>query len=481
MHELTGDREFVLKLLKDTIDNLAVVQPKPQAKRAVAKKAGATSEAKAAVERAEAIERLQRAYERARYLEPLQRTAKAAAKSVAEEPWYAPRDRAIALLQSAMDEFLEEQAKKQQPAAKSAKKMAKAATPSEPALLPEDAARKAFYKQKPAGASVVSKSPAKMRAKAAAKTAKALVEEQYDTLDPGWLTIGLEKIKLLWKGKRKFIKHKSLTDFRFQLADRAKIALVSDWGCGNNHAIHIAAQIRAHKPDHVIHLGDVYYSGTEKEVRERFLQYWPAPPAPGRSFSLNANHEMYSGGYAYFNAILKEFKQPASYFSLGNDNWRFVGLDTGYIEHNLNGAQVEWLAAQLNDGAAKNILLSHHQLFSAYESGGDGPERLERWLFPFLTTGKITAWYWGHEHLCAVYKPYKGIKGRCIGNGSFPYGLPPLQPPLPGPQVEWVDRRPDPVLPKRGMHSFALLSIDGPRLRVDYINEDGVVAYAEDF
>jgi hypothetical protein len=479
MHELTGDREFVLQLLKDTIDNLSVKPP--QTKSAVAKKTSA-AEAKADAERDEAIERLQRAYERAQQLEPVQKTGKAAGKSVVEEPWYAPRDRALALIQSAMDEYLEEKAN-QQPAAKSAKKAAKKGAEQDESVaqLPEEQAKNAFYKAKPATTGATTAVSAKMTPKAAAKSAKALMEEQYDKLDPGWLKIGKEQIKLLFKGKRKFIKHKSLTDFRFKLADQAKIALVSDWGGGNNHAIHVAAQIRAHNPDHVIHLGDVYYSGTEKEVRERFLKYWPAPPAPGRSFSLNSNHEMYSGGYGYFNVILKQFKQPASYFSLANDNWRFIGLDTGYIEHNLNAEQVEWLAAQLNDGAAKNILLSHHQLFSAYESGGGGEERLERWLSPFLTSGKVTGWYWGHEHLCVVYKPYKGIKGRCIGNGCFPYSLPPIQPPFPGPQVEWVDRRPDPTLPKRGMHSFALLSIDGPRMHVDYIDQDGVVAYAEDF
>jgi hypothetical protein len=35
------------------------------------------------------------------------------------------------------------------------------------------------------------------------------------------------------------------------------------------------AGIKAGLEQHVIHLGDVYYSGWEFEYRERLLKYWP--------------------------------------------------------------------------------------------------------------------------------------------------------------------------------------------------------------
>jgi len=51
--------------------------------------------------------------------------------------------------------------------------------------------------------------------------------------------------------------------------------------------------------DYIVHLGDVYYAGTELapppgEEMQHFLQMWPAMP-PGRSFTLNSNREMYGG------------------------------------------------------------------------------------------------------------------------------------------------------------------------------------------
>jgi hypothetical protein len=75
------------------------------------------------------------------------------------------------------------------------------------------------------------------------------------------------------------------------------------------------------------------------------------------SLALNSNHEMYGGGYGYFDVTLPEFKQPASYFNLANKNWQFIGLDTGYDEHDLHDPQAEWLAAQLQNNGKKNISL----------------------------------------------------------------------------------------------------------------------------
>src|SRR5215831_10671122 len=130
-------------------------------------------------------------------------------------------------------------------------------------------------------------------------------------------------------------------------------------------------QIRAANPTHAIHLGDVYYSGTPGEVQKRFLsvidQFGP-PPSTCRYLALNSNHEMYSGGYGYFDTTLVRFKQDASYFNLRNENWQLIGIDSGYEDHGLQDPQKEWLAAQLQREGPKSILLSHHQLFSPYES-----------------------------------------------------------------------------------------------------------------
>ena len=473
MNEITGDKKFVLKLLKDTARNLTVRHP--GVKSLGTKKAGTPISGVQQIERDQIVERFQRAYETAQ-LEPVvpgPATAKKGLKkkgvkqkglaaptvTVGEDVWYAPRDKTIALFQSAMDEYLDR--KKSKP---------KGAKGGPAKKVGKGEAKNIFYTQKPK-----TKGPA---------GAKGWVGEQYDNLDPGWLKVAFEKAKILLKGKHRFISHKKLSDFHYPMVDNdgsVRIALMADWGGGNDHAEAVASQLKSLKPapDYVIHLGDVYYAGTKDEVNKRFFGSWPGSLDRGRSFALNSNHEMYSGGYAYFDITLPRLGQDASYFCLENDNWRLIGLDTGYVEHDLNVEQVKWLTALLNESDKKNILLSHHQPFSGYESSGGGEERLQNWIKNL--TAKITAWFWGHEHLCVVYKSYKGIKGRCIGHGCFPYEIPPAMPPLAGPSVEWVLRASDPKHSGRGVHGFALLEINNEKLKVSYIDETGHLQYEEAF
>ncbi len=99
-----------------------------------------------------------------------------------------------------------------------------------------------------------------------------------------------------------------------------------------------------------MHLGDIYYSGTEQEVDERFLKVWPDDAAT-MNRALNGNHEMYSGGFGYFKLVLPKFGQDGSYFAVQNDDWLLVGLDTAYIDHDMDNAQVGWLNAAREAGA----------------------------------------------------------------------------------------------------------------------------------
>jgi hypothetical protein len=185
---------------------------------------------------------------------------------------------------------------------------------------------------------------------------------------------------------------------------------------------------------------------------------------------------MYSGGYGYFDVSLPAFKQPASYFSLANKNWRFIGLDTGYVEHDLNGEQVDWLRGQFKGSSPKTILLSHHQLFSAYEDTNTA--NLESRVRPFLDAGQIYGWFWGHEHLNVVYKEHMGVKARCLGNSCFPYDAPAL--PKTKVPVEWVNTRLTPNTKSlRGIHSFAVLRVKNDLIDVEYVDEDGYVGYRE--
>ncbi|MBA3639460.1 MAG: metallophosphoesterase, partial [Acidobacteria bacterium] len=135
--------------------------------------------------------------------------------------------------------------------------------------------------------------------------------------DPKWLSVLYQRLRSRARGKAPFSQHAHASDFQFALPARCRVALVSDWGTGNGHAIAVARQIAERRPDHVIHLGDVYYSGTPREMQKNFLSVWTGHgPRDARYWALNANHEMYSGGYGYFQHVLPAFGQPASYFNL---------------------------------------------------------------------------------------------------------------------------------------------------------------------
>jgi len=204
------------------------------------------------------------------------------------------------------------------------------------------------------------------------------------------------------------------------LPDRARIAMVGDWGTGLYGAPVSATTIaKSGGFDLLLHLGDVYYSGTEKEIEDRFLAVWPT--ASGKvSRALNSNHEMYSGGFGYFKKTLGAFKQAASYFAIQNQHWLLIGLDTAYVDHDMDQTQVGWVNQVVkNAGGRKIVLFSHQQLFSRLS--GQGP-KLYAALKPLLDGKLVTAWYWGHEHQCVLYDRHAGFNlwGRCLGHGGIP-------------------------------------------------------------
>ena len=204
--------------------------------------------------------------------------------------------------------------------------------------------------------------------------------------------------------------------------NHARIAVLGDWGTGLYGAPVCASAIErdAHPLDLVIHLGDVYYSGTSREVGERFIALWPRR-TDALSRAVNSNHEMYSGGHAYFDITLRVFRQSSSVFVLRNDHWLLIGLDTAYAEHDLAEDQAGWVNRLCDASEERRVIFfSHHQPFSLFEKGG---EKLLAHLADLIATRRIFAWYWGHEHRCVIFDrdPESGFHGRCVGHSGFPY------------------------------------------------------------
>ena len=280
-----------------------------------------------------------------------------------------------------------------------------------------------------------------------------------------------------------------------QFKNRAKLDIISDWGTGLYGAPVIANTISADKPNIIMHLGDVYYSGTEGEFKDRFSKFWPKYDGALHR-ALNGNHEMYSGGRPYVQAIQRApFSQKSTCFAYQNDHWILIGLDTAYQDFDLyqdeqeQHDEVKWLNGIVDKAEGRRIVLfSHHQPFSIFDK--PGPKLVAKMGDYLLKTGKIFAWYWGHEHQCVIYDRHLGWKmyGRCVGHSGMPEfrklsDLPSAKPAfrkIPGkdeaPAALVLDGRNDYITGEENKfspHGFVSLEFDDDRLVESYRNPDG--------
>jgi len=292
-----------------------------------------------------------------------------------------------------------------------------------------------------------------------------------------------------------YIVYKNLSDFVIdgKLPDKARVAIVGDWGTGQDAAKLVLRQIADKNPNVVIHLGDIYYAGTQFEINTYFLKIWQQVLSLGDkldripTYTLAGNHDMYSGGCPYYQ-LIQQLGQPASYFCLRNANWQFIAIDTGYHDHNPGGGgagatylqdtEVTWLTDKVNNGGGrKNVLLSHHQLFTAFDAI-DGQEvnmRLASQLGPLLP--KLTHWIWGHEHDFVLYDSYMNLaRSCCLGHGAFPVGIDEVVK-VPKhadvPLIKGDDGNPIRLDTTGGVcnHGYAIIDLDGASGKVSYYQD----------
>jgi hypothetical protein len=316
--------------------------------------------------------------------------------------------------------------------------------------------------------------------------------DPFSITDPGWVS------SLVAMGVRSLRKRHAFNPYPpepIEISDRARVILVGDWGSGIPRAQRIAAGMRAaieqatreNRDVHVIHLGDVYYAGWKYEYQDRFLRYWPVQPGEADkigSWCLNGNHDMYSGGHAYFDVLLRDprFRRQgqASLFRLYNKSWQLLGLDTAWDSNGLKDPQASWVRDALDRNKQKPVLLTHHQLFSAYEDGPDVGKVLRQKLLPVLKKG-IHSWFWGHEHRFIIYEPGAQVRNaRLIGHGGVPvYMTHADNEPYPAPAM-FEDRRfIKNGLERWAMLGFAILDFDGPTMNVSYVDEAGASIRSE--
>jgi predicted phosphodiesterase len=341
-----------------------------------------------------------------------------------------------------------------------------------------------------------------------AAIAAAEDETKFGTCDPDWYKTIVAYGKFIADNGLNanipgYKQYTNLTDFILPpIPPNARIAIVGDWGTGTPAALDLLRSIAAQQPDVLIHLGDVYYSGTAQECQDNFLTpiaqiLQAGRTTPVRIVSLSGNHDMYSGGAGYYG-MLDQIGQPSSYFALRTADaaWQFLAMDTGYSDHDPNTVadvrvaltpqEQAWHLDKIANFGGSTILLSHHQLFSSYASIGPadqaGAKRLPYnpnllgSLQAFQAAKPVAAWIWGHEHNLTLYGPYLNLSaGRCVGHGAIPVteadspyaiqsDLTEIPPALHSPQM--------PLVSGLYAHGYAMLQlgVDGGGIGVEYFS-----------
>lgn len=331
---------------------------------------------------------------------------------------------------------------------------------------------------------------------------------RYGPTDAGWVSeVGGAVLDRLAKGNHRF----NPVPAEYEISDDARIVVVGDWGTGLPRAQAVAQFMAEEIVDalehgrqaHVVHLGDVYYSGLAEEVDRHVLApgMWPVTmdqaTAGVSSWALNGNHDMYGGGFGYFETLLGDERfskqrspqgQATSFFRLFSRSWDFVALDTSWDPNVLSQGQIgvledpqaSFVAKVAQKPERKLCLLSHHQLISVYAQRDIG-ETLTNKLAPVLDSGRVTAWIWGHEHRCMGFDSAGGVTfPRCIGHGGVPVLMnhapgDPVPPPGAWEERGFLEFEGD----KWARFGFAILDLDGERIGVRYRDDRGSTTRCE--
>lgn len=317
---------------------------------------------------------------------------------------------------------------------------------------------------------------------------KDALTQQFGGCDPKFVKALTKYAQLLIsRGEIPYRRWQDINAFVIEdkLPEQGVVGFVADWGTGQPTAVEVLRQVRQHDPAVVIHLGDIYYAGTDYEVENYFYKVWrevlQLDVSGIHSYTLAGNHDYYAGGQPYYT-LLDKLQQPASYFCLRNAHWQIIALDTALRDEHLkpgapptslDPSELAWLKDKmLNSGGRRTILLSHHQLFSTNEQfeGRSYNPLLHSQLAPLLP--KVDLWLWGHEHDLVVFEPHMNLaRGRCIGGSAFPVGKYEMPAAHVNPNVPYKRE----VELSKGQsfyyHCYAMLKLDGAAASVSYCED----------
>jgi hypothetical protein len=129
---------------------------------------------------------------------------------------------------------------------------------------------------------------------------RAALTTKFGDCDPNYSESLIQYVKFLAnRGEIPYIKWKQQSDFVIddpaKLPADALIGVVADWATGEPEALEVLRQVKSYNPQVVMHLGDIYYAGTEYEVENYFYQPWKRilelDTSETLSFALPGNHD----------------------------------------------------------------------------------------------------------------------------------------------------------------------------------------------
>ncbi|MFM2307804.1 MAG: hypothetical protein RLZZ367_2473 [Bacteroidota bacterium] len=321
--------------------------------------------------------------------------------------------------------------------------------------------------------------------------------KKYQQLDYGWL-----EAVVVWLEERnnQYKPFPATAPPVITIPDDVDIAVIGDWGTGNykpggsnSPSAKIASALTKLKPGIVIHLGDVYYAGTDGQEDDNLINQWPKLPAGTLNFTLNSNHEMYSGAVPLFTQALANPVFAAqggySFFALENSNWVIVCLDTAYysswggmyMDGVLDTTQLNFLKAQAAKGK-QLIVMCHHNAFND-STNGPATNALWKQVKTALGSNMPAYWYWGHVHTGVAYKPLAtqpGTSCRCVGHSAIPWASASvLKAQYNAGALQWYENKKanDPQTPARVVNGFGLLQVSGNSITENFYDENGVLSW----
>ncbi len=163
------------------------------------------------------------------------------------------------------------------------------------------------------------------------------------------LHMGQAPLYRSWKDKRYGKSRTSYGVIDWKIPAKATVALIGDIGIGTDTAAAVLAGALSHDPDVVLHVGDVYYSGTKFEFEHRlsamYQEVCKALKKKVPMFTIPGNHEYFNGNQGFFacldssRLVCKDSqRQEASFFCLrsADAGWQFLAMDTGFHGHYLD-------------------------------------------------------------------------------------------------------------------------------------------------